>query len=910
MDFIHTSWNSKLSPAEFQQLFSEQSDKLFIVIKIFDLIGHFSGKERVSLDDFFFQDIDESQFFILYDFLFVSLNTSPELFIDSVIDSSSTSQKDINRNLSKLGLVRFLSKYGNQLFENYNDSQFKIDLKKYSLCCLIVLQICISFGFDEYSLSYDDFTTNDKNYLNSYEFYISEIAISKISSSISFNIIIAQSRLYFKTEIINTRKMLEKRILLTSRKLEQTEENQESFNFFDEEKFSLNLSENYKSEVFLISNGLNEWKQLKHIILSDRTFIETKISLLPRCEIFLYVVSDLLIIRNNPCLFEYSRIENIYGTYMHVISQNLSTPSLYLGYMIAAFFVQYLTLFENHSLKSTNSEILSAYSRSNFNIIFDHIKKISEEATNDQKFSSFFSDHRCYILDFISNYDELKSYLSTMPKINDKIFEIFYETIYNYPAFSSMAIPSFLEFLEKDDVETCAQISRQILQNYERIQDFRIFIYKRGSFFELIAQLFRLSTIITDEELFQPIWSLALTLVRFTWGSGSVGIYERFVIFVDSFEPLPIRYVLRFLLQIEPQKDDLIMTRESKYLIDDKPEKADDFFGFSKFYPFYIVARTLNYLLLGKYQLDQVCSFVSDHPCLCLSALLYCYSRPTEENKMIIIKLKQPNDELIKLVFKQVMLRMMEKKSKKWEIASEMNDLMIMRENPPNSPNEMIAILSNNIQAFSTPISLRFSKIISVSNIWLALSEHFGFEVFTRVFLHEIIKTMYYMEKYLGFDNLDIKPSSSNKMTSFINSIGHAFAVFINYQSGKLKIMINLMIEIANSEIESFHNADMACSFAQLALILINDSVENWKEAFNILFERCKATLQECIKISPKKKIGLALSFIRIALIIPKLRDLVINDNLIIQILLDLHDCSTIIDLIIAKDMSINNQNS
>ena len=496
----------------------------------------------------------------------------------------------------------------------------------------------------------------------------------------------------------------------------------------------------------------------------------------------------------------------------------------------------------------------------------------------------------------------------------NKLIETIYDSIFQYPAFSTLAISTFLEMIGRDDFVGCANLSRQILQSSSHLQDFRIFIYSRGNFFVFIMQLFHMTTMITDEEIFYPIWMLALSLLRFTWGSGTVGIYERFIIFIDAVEPLPLRYFLRILLQIEPQKEDLLESREIEYIIDEKSDNSnnsDDLIGFSKFYPFYVAARSLKYLLQGKIKLDYFCNLIVDHPYLWPTALLYSYSVPTPQNRLILIKVKQPNEELIKLLFKQVMLRMMDNESKKWFAASEMNDLMIMRENPPNFPGEIIGIISDQIKMFAMPITLRFSKIIGLSNIWLALAEHFGFEIFTHILLHEILKIMDNMDGYNGFDSFDVKPSiffSNSKLTNFTNSIGHVFSVFINYQNGQLMKLIKMFIDIANNESDFFVKSDIACSYAQFVLIVINDTKENWKEAFKIIVEKCKATLQESCSVDQKKRVKLALSFIRVSLIVPKLRDILIKDDLIIQALIDINEFSTIIDFIIAKDIPTNNQ--
>ena len=429
--------------------------------------------------------------------------------------------------------------------------------------------------------------------------------------------------------------------------------------------------------------------------------------------------------------------------------------------------------------------------------------------------------------------------------------------------------------------------------------------------------LFRVSSLTDKEELFYPIWLLALTLMRFTWGGGTAGIYKRFIVFVDTIEPFPIRYLLRILLQIDPEKEDLLMARDSDFLTDQAQIKQDsldpnDLLGFSKFYPFYIASRTLNYLIAGKFKLLDVCQYLPEHPYLWISCLLYVYCQPTIENRDILIKEKQPNEVLFDLLFKQVMLKTMDENSKKWLAASEMFDLMIFNENLPSMPTDISTILTNHIKIIIIPDILRYSKIVGICNAWNALSVRFGFDVFINVFLHEMLNTMTSIQGgYSGFDTFEIEQPDfrcstiNSPLEMFINSIGHLFGVFCNYDQNRIKITINFLINIIDNEGEFFNNSDISYAFAQFTVILINDANEDlWKENFIIIIDKCKSIIKSHIESNSKDKIVmLALSLIRIALIIPKFRKIMINDDDLYHILYDINDFPSIIDLLIAKDI-------
>lgn len=954
MDIIRTSWNNRLPPDEFQQLLSQQEDPLLIIHQLFNTIGFFSGKERFDFEEEFFQNHDETQMRILYEYLFVSLSKSPIFFANSIIDSRNvdTNVSEINfvlnKNLNLLGFVRFFCQFGDQLFESYSKADLEIDIKKYSYCCLFTLQICLSFGYDKYSLDYSNFSNNDYNFMNSYEFYVSEIAISKLSSSLSFILLLVRSRLFYRNEIINTRKMFKKRIMLTIKKFSiMAGAEDENIDFCLPDRICFDESD--KCEMLLTLYGLNTWRILKFVIFSDRPYVNSKVSLIPRSEILLYIVSDIITIRKNPYIFEFASIEDLYGCYAHTIAQFISFPSLYMIYMITTFLPQYISYAENKLLKTaTDVNIFNTYNEEKLHEIFSHMKCFlksgspSDQKANDQSISlnplspstdqpnqnlvtsdenvgsaqlAFFEgqlNSKCNILGYYVNYDKLESYFSKRPKgdLNPYDLQSIFESVFQYPSFSSMAINFSLDRMIVDDISFCAKICRQILKNYETLQDFRIYIFKHGKFFELFTQLLRISSITVDENLFNSIWLLALTLFRFTWGSVSIGFKERLLIFVDAIEPPPIRYVVRFLLQIEPEKDDIFLSKEMNYIIDGKTQDQNDSLGFSVFYPYYIAARTLDGLLKGSLQLSEVINFVPDHLYLWPSILLYVYKFPTNENKVILTSIKQSKEELNKLLFKQVMLRMMdESSSKKWMVASEMLDSMIMRENLPKSPNDIKFIIVKHIQMLIVPNILRYSLILSITNIWIALAEHFTFDVFGNIFIHEIVRIMTSFDYFNGFGGLDIKSSFSDNdspLSLFISSIGHVFAVFLNSDPNRMKKSIDIMIDVVINEDDLLVDSEIVFSFAQLAIIIINDSLFDWKPVFQDLIKTCNSILLNSATDVTNNKCVFAFSVIRIALIIPKLKEVLLNDNSTFQTLIDVNDCSTIIDYLIAKDLYIN----
>lgn len=250
-----------------------------------------------------------------------------------------------------------------------------------------------------------------------------------------------------------------------------------------------------------------------------------------------------------------------------------------------------------------------------------------------------------------------------------------------------------------------------------------------------------------------------------------------------------------------------------------------------------------------------------------------------------------------------------ESSSKKWMVASEMLDSMIMRENLPKSPNDIKFIIVKHIQMLIVPNILRYSLILSITNIWIALAEHFTFDVFGNIFIHEIVRIMTSFDYFNGFGGLDIKSSFSDNdspLSLFISSIGHVFAVFLNSDPNRMKKSIDIMIDVVINEDDLLVDSEIVFSFAQLAIIIINDSLFDWKPVFQDLIKTCNSILLNSATDVTNNKCVFAFSVIRIALIIPKLKEVLLNDNSTFQTLIDVNDCSTIIDYLIAKDLYIN----
>ncbi|OHS96895.1 hypothetical protein TRFO_01992 [Tritrichomonas foetus] len=938
MDFVRTCWNSRINPSEFVQRLFKQKSHQTLIIELFQIIG---------------QNEDE----LLLEYLHLSIMNSPKILINLILEEKINDQN----------ILVFLANFGDSIFDC-----FKPGNKNNALCSYKILKIIGQYR-NLNSSEQSNSETSKKSEKNSLE-NLSKIAFKKICKSLKFACLIASSRVFIhKDEFSNLQNLIKPLFFKDKSTISKNSQNSNRRNddsYFNRKNYStFSLDSNKDNDInnnkkidqgepdfqnfdenieYMHANIINPKKMLKHAIFDSKTYFEDNSTLfLPRCEIIMAMISDLQIILNNPTIFEYADFECLCEMFLQTLSRFIASPTIYLAFMTTSFIPKFLIKMADHIHITSPGHAYEIYNEEDIHKLFQKMRNFPNYQNMDSSKSKFPMKYQnsnqvirklrelnlfyggCDLIGTTPNFDQLEKMFSEKPNnsillsnqnksqniLNNDIFQNMFDfqnIIFQYPATSSMFVTSFINMLSNfsnDQIENISNFSKQLLKYG---QDFRVYLLKRGNFFELMIQLFKVLTLISDGAQFYPIWILTLTILRFTWGNGSHAIHGRFHIFLEGLEPIPIRYFARHLLQLEPGKEALISIspfhssnqpfhiKEDNSISNSNSEKSTSNSYMEKSLeemPYFRAAAALDKLIHHEIDLHFLLNELKTNPYLWPSVLIFGYIQPTPENIGILCSIKHPHEDLVDLLFDQMMLKNCQS-PKKWESAADTCDLCVMKDCPPNDISEINYILFKQFNQVMTPNYIEITVLLGMNNIWSALSEKFGFEKFAEVFIRGVLKETTRNNSKNVYNAFSLCTNRSTNM--FMNNIGHLFAMFLNCGIDRIQISLKIILNIIENEFDDIINAE---SFANFALILINGAPANWRSNFDVLLNKSIEILQR-YKDFNNQKCLFAISFLKKAMSFPRFREVTILSTL--ETFIEVNDYLSIIDYFIVKSFVVN----
>ena len=871
MDFIKNCWNNLIPVDVFLKELKKESYpnnssfSVNILILLFQLLNQNSNK-------------------ILKEYISSIINDNPEILYFAFLESSF----DLHN------FMKFLTIYDNSIFE-----KFDIRNEKHCILSLKILEVCVINRSDEFAPK----------------------ALSKLSSSPKLSILIAHAKsIYFyefhfffqqkfnealKSEFISTNSYN----LNINRR--QNELNINFERLLDQLLNDFFSQDNHHFPELYPPNIIFPHTLLRHALFDFQTYVGKIANLLPRCELIMSLISDLHIFLKNPAILDFAAFADLCQTYLKTIESYLIHQSLTLAYNITNFFVSFLLEFRETGLISAPKNC-SIYSAEKFHQLFQILKNDVFLHSNSFKFFEFnvscdeylFNDDygHCFILkenskfilkknsfDAIETLNRIEQKFSEFPPTFD-ISEQFMQIILNYPAISTQFQAELMKILSSRDIENIAKIT-QCLINHRH--DYRVYLLRRGKFFEMLDTLFKILHEITREDLFYPIWIFALSLARFSFGNGSHKFHTRFQIFLDGLEPVSLRYFLRLLLQIEPEKEAYISSNGSVDMLNSFNDHLAS--NAANNSPFEYSVSILDKLIHNEIHLSDILNVLKESPS-CPKAylwpiiLIYAYMNPKMEEINEICRFKPPKEELLQLLFQQMMLKV-SNSQKKWEFAAESFDSYIMRAFPPQDPNNISCILKKHFLSIRSNKYLNGTVILGIGNSWRALSDAFGEDLFMKSFINSFA-----YELSTSFDNIN-ENCFSNRI--FVNSVGFLFSLFLNTGTRKIKIAIDVTIDIICKE--QINSCDIE-NLAKFLLIIINGA-DNLEENIAYISEKSVQIIKNKDNLSKPEYI-FAIEILHTALVFPRMKEIVFN--IAYNAILNTNEYLTIIDFMILKPKLVN----
>ena len=686
---------------------------------------------------------------------------------------------------------------------------FKIGQKQSAMCALNALRLVLNYHYF------------DSNLLKE--------AITNLSRSPIFCILIASGRVYAPNDF------------------RQVREQFEAANPFDGVMKNLSVSQVHLLSA-LFTEDLNQPQ-----IASNRHDI-----------LLLYSqISQVWFIRSQAFL-PFS-MKNLF---LFSISKYINNPSLTLAYFITNLYVRIL------SKQYNEYDDLSSYgfNSENLNTLLEQFYGESkpEKKTSRSQYVEFCTPN---IEKEYSDYypkgmtlNSVKQLLANPPNYfsNDNIFS----SIYHCPMFVSKLPDLIMSYMNPDNCELAAKMADQIFKN---LSDFRLLLTIQGKLQAFIDSLANISRRIFQPSSFTKFWFLLLTLVRFSYSSGSETARQPILLFQENVVP-KLNQFLGFLIGVYSNNGNPIQ---------DKTLAIETFDSIST--PF---EQSMDFLtlLFRTNDINFAISQLQSKPYLWPSALIWGL-RSQNEKALALGKLKMPKYQIIDALFYHMMIVLTKSKDicmslldyPDFELISKyhISDIAGIHINLINDINELGKISQDK------------DKVQSIIISWRAWSQCFSLEVF--------VKTL-----------IDLLMWGSQSRSDPLGSkhAYHAVAFLLILVVDEDPEQIIKIIKIAMDTLEQGSESELdGDGLAQFCVVLIIGLGSKWKEQLKEILDLKKKILDTETQAGSSKMI-FSLSFIKSSLFIPNLQLLISPE--VFNSSFWKHDCQTAIDFFIGIGNAIN----
>ena len=456
MEFIRECWNNRISPELFiNQAIQQPRDFLNNVVSgLLDLCG---------------KQYEPNPLFL--DYLVQLFTSNPQLCMSTFSDTSK---------VNNLGLIRLILHNGDILFNNL---EIRTDFS--ARCAFNALKICLQHPVTDVAVN----------------------AISKLSESPTFSVLIASARLYFNNDVVSIRGL------------------------FNQIVPPIDLPPSIPFPMTLLRRAMMESNLSTSILF---TVHDIATAVICNIDIWTFI----------PCSKSFIPPSMFYHLYLHVVSGFIANPTLQLAYMTTNLLVRVLKHMNDEEV-SSEEKATTRYSRTDVSSLFSDLKS----NTNSKQEMKHREKENC---DFLGQGDDLaqiEKLLTELPHDVDEDHII--DVVYQYPALSSSLVEHIMKNMTAKKPENAVSYAKQILPIHS---DFEWLLIQQGNFIEFVSHSLSVASTITDKIQFETIWLLPLTLLRFTWGTTSNSMRLKIIEFVNS-QPSGINYFLRHLLKYQHEKD-------------------------------------------------------------------------------------------------------------------------------------------------------------------------------------------------------------------------------------------------------------------------------------------------------------------------------------------------------------------
>lgn len=632
MDFIRESWNNRVSPEDFQ-LEVQQQQKDFIlsvVIGLVDLCGN---------------QYEPNPLFMQY--LVQLFNSNLQLSMSVFFDPSK---------VNLFGLIRLIIHCGDVLFNN-----LEIGTDFSARCAMNALKICLEHQNKE--LSYE--------------------AVTKLSESPTFSVLISSARLFFRDEIISLRELFTQIIPQSD------------------------LPPSIPFPITLLRRAMLEDNLTSSILFTVH-------------DIATAVITNIDLWHFIPCSKSFITPSSFYHLYLHVVSGFIANPTLQLAYMTTNLLVRILRHMNDDSEISTEEkeEETSRYWRILVSSLFSDLRSNLISQKNSGKFELKHREREnCDFLGQLDDLVQIEKLLTDLPSQvdEDQIINI----VYQYPASSSTLVEHMLKNMNMKRPEIAVSYANQILPIHS---DFEWLLLRQGNFIEFISQALNLASSIPnsfDPKAFEKLWLLPLTLIRFMWGTSSNSVRAQIIKFVES-QPSGIRQFLKHLIQYHHDKDPILLNDYTT--------------------PFNECITILKDLLNGEKLVTSI--DLNEKSYLWVSVLLWANEK-VPDNYEVLTETPHPNEHLVNFLFSTSMLAIV-KPVRRWMSAAEEPDLVNMLVFRPESIFDINTLIVDQLGLFCRVTPMTAEQLTKIVAAWRAWVEIFGIKDFTKTLLSQLVwKTMH-----------------------------------------------------------------------------------------------------------------------------------------------------------------------
>ena len=303
MDFIRESWNNRVTPQDFI-LEVQQHPKdyiLSVIIGLIDLCGH---------------QYEPNPLFLQY--LIQLFDSIPQISMTSFFDPSK---------VNLYGLIRLILNCGDELFNN-----LEIGTDFSARCAINALKICLEHPDKEISLE----------------------AISKLSESPTFSVLISSARLFFNEDVISLR------------------------NIFTQVVPQSDLPPSIPFPITLLRRAMLEDNLSSSILFTVH-------------DIATAVITNIDLWHFVPCSKSFISPSSFYHLYLHVVSGFIANPTLQLAYMTTNLLVRIMKHMNDDADITSEDKETARYSRASVSSLFSDLRSnyMNHQSIGKERIATF-----------------------------------------------------------------------------------------------------------------------------------------------------------------------------------------------------------------------------------------------------------------------------------------------------------------------------------------------------------------------------------------------------------------------------------------------------------------------------------------------------------------------------------------